>query len=153
MAMMGRCFPLVCSPGADGGCGGDSVHFGHLDVHEYEIELSMVKRFEGVPARFGHRHAAKLFFEQVDGDLLVYGVVFSEQDSGSGRTAVARYRVSRGRIENRTDGRSIHRQRDGERECAALARFARYFELASHQIYQLGRNRKAKTAASVFAAG
>ena len=58
-----------------------SIHFGHLNVHEHQVELLTPDCLQGVPAVAANNHLVPKFFEHPHGDFLIDRVVLGEQDS------------------------------------------------------------------------
>ena len=55
------------------GCG-NTVHLGHLDIHENEVKGPAVKKLHGFAAVTRQRDAMATFLEETDNQPLVYGV-------------------------------------------------------------------------------
>jgi hypothetical protein len=65
----------------DEACGFEAVHFGHLDIHEYEVVAILLELFEDFFSIGGHAWIITHFIEDDEGQLLVDGVVLGQEDA------------------------------------------------------------------------
>ncbi len=79
-AMMGWCLPVAIFFLAHDARCLEAVHFGHLHVHEHQVEHIRFERFDGLAAVVGDGHAVASFFEQAGGEPLVHNVVLGDQN-------------------------------------------------------------------------
>lgn len=90
---------LVGGKGADAAGGLVSVHAGHLDIHEDDVELAALKRADGLGSVGDDVGLVAEAAEGELGDALVHGVVLGEQDGqrhGVAGAGVARLGGGRG---------------------------------------------------------
>lgn len=66
---------------ADRGSGFEAVHIRHLDVHNDDVEGTVLQGGEGLAAIVGNCHLVALFFKQANGEFLINGVVFGKQNT------------------------------------------------------------------------
>ena len=59
--------------------GFEAVHFGHLDVHENQIEGPPAEQIDGFPAVSGHEDRVASPLEETARQLLVDRIVFCEE--------------------------------------------------------------------------
>ena len=59
----------------------EAVHFGHLDIHEYEVVAVLFELFEDFFTIGGHAWVVTHFIEDDEGQLLVDRVVFGQEDT------------------------------------------------------------------------
>lgn len=69
---------FVC---ADEACSFQAVHFGHLDIHKYEVVAILPELFEDFFSIGGHAWIIPHFIEDDEGQLLVDGIVFGQEDA------------------------------------------------------------------------
>ena len=60
--------------------GGESIHFGHLDVHENDVEVLQLKGFDGFATVFDTDDRMPALLQNACGDALIHGVVFGQQN-------------------------------------------------------------------------
>jgi len=121
---------------ANGGGGFEAVHFGHLDVHEDEIEVLQGEKFHGFFSGLGNRDGVTVFFEEADGQELIDSVVFGEKDF-KGRELLA----GRARSNKHGDGSAMlpgaHDGLDGVEEIGAANRLG---ETGAHAQFPAASN-------------
>ena len=65
---------------ANGTCGFVTVHLRHLHVQDHQVDARSFESFQGMPAVVRHHHRVTLFLQQPDRQLLIDGIVFSQQN-------------------------------------------------------------------------
>src|SRR5688572_13583927 len=86
---------------ADGACGVEAIDFGHLDVHEDNVELLRACVVDGFASVVGDGDGVTRAFEHADRKLLVHGIILGEQDT---KLAGARVRRCRGGVPRHRPG-------------------------------------------------
>ena len=76
------CRLLLPFPFADGGCGGEAIHDGHLAVHEHDAIGMCGGEGAGLPAIFRAVYVVTEQFEQPHRDLAVDRIVFDQEHRG-----------------------------------------------------------------------
>src|SRR5580704_5154374 len=61
---------------SNGGGGFETIHLGHLHIHEDEVERFAIQRRQSLEPVIGNHHGMTLFSQQVSCKLLIYGVIF-----------------------------------------------------------------------------
>ncbi len=73
--------PVPCFLGADCPSRLDAVHFGHLHVHEHQVEVFLGDRVECLAAVDHGEHRMTLFGEEVQSHPLVDRIIFCQKDA------------------------------------------------------------------------
>ena len=129
-----------------------SVHFGHLDIHQDQGIPPRLGFFQRDPAVAGDFHDQPDLVEQVPGDVGIDGVVVDHQE---GRAGVQAAQLVLGVVRRGLRGEDGYRtaafEPRGEPEGAAVARDAGDAGVATHELGQVAGHRQAEAGAAVFA--
>ncbi len=81
MAMIGMCARVFSSKPPDRRGGFESIHHGHLGVHQNQVEALLLQCVQRLNAVGRYHHHVALVFEQARGQLLIHHIVFGQQDA------------------------------------------------------------------------
>ncbi len=147
----------------DGAGGAQSIHHGHLHVHQHQVVGLHTHQIQGLLSIQRHIHLEPLVAQQFAGDLQVHLVVVHCQDAAEGGPGGVRVpgggraRLQPvGRVGQRFQRRLRllgSRQSDREPESGALSQLAADTDLASHAFGELARDRQPQPRAPVAPAG
>ena len=133
-----------------------TVHLGHLHVHEDQVVGLSGQLGQRLGPTAGNFDLVTLTLQQVDAHLLVEEVVFDQQDPQGfdsvmpvGRCSIPQWP----RLRELGSGLLVGpRHGDGERKGASLADFAVHLDTAAHDLDQPGGDAQTQAGAAVFLA-
>jgi len=118
--------------GTDDGRGGEAVHFGHLQVHEHDVEFFAADVVDGLRAVLGEDGFVAEALKDGGGEATVEGVVFGDEHTEAARGQSGLSGRCGGRLVQRVGGRGG--EADARDEGRALRELALRFERAAHEF-------------------